>query len=286
MAAVSNNDLMEELKSISETFESRITKLQKYFIGRLVAFEKKNNENAAETEILKESLAEMKLKYKNLCEEIALKKHESNNLPNNHLNTPDKNNGDLIEVNATIPSDKTQTLCEDLVTVKKDINVLKQQNLSNDIIATGVPEVKNEILIETINNILTQHDISLQNTDIKRIYRLKNKKSSMIAPILIEFRNVFMKSKIIQSQKINGPVLLSSIDKNVPSDDIRRVYFKDRLTNQNLMLLRECRCFARQNGYQFVWTQDGKNILIKKDASCRPIEIRCVNDLEKLLINK
>lgn len=52
-------------------------------------------------------------------------------------------------MNARTCSDKTQTLCEDLLTVKKDINVLKQQNLSNDIIATGVPEVKNEILIES-----------------------------------------------------------------------------------------------------------------------------------------
>lgn len=91
----------------------------------------------------------------------------------------------------------------------------------------------------------------------------------MIAPILIEFRNVFMKSKIIQSQKIKGPVFLSSIDKKVPIDDIydiymRKVYFKDRLTNQNLILLRKCRCFARQNSYQFVWTQDGENIFLLK----------------------
>lgn len=95
MTAVNNNDLMKELKSISETFESRITKLHKYFIGRLFEFEKKNNENAAETEILKESLAEMKKKYKNLCEEIAINKHESYNLPYTHLKIPDKNNGDL-----------------------------------------------------------------------------------------------------------------------------------------------------------------------------------------------
>lgn len=93
-----------------------------------------------------------------------------------------------------------------------------------------------------------------------------------------------MKSKIIQSQKINGPVFLHSIDKNMPRDDLRKVYFKDRLTNENLSLLRECRSFARQNGYQFVWTQD-TTILLKKDAFCRPIEVGCVKELEKLKFN-
>lgn len=111
------------------------------------------------------------------------------------------NNGDLNESNekintnilTTLASDKNKhTHCDDLITVKKDLNVLKQYNMSNDIIATGVPEVKNEILIDTINKILINHEIILKNTDIKRIYRLKNKKSSMIAPIFLLNLEMFL----------------------------------------------------------------------------------------------
>lgn len=297
MGSVSNIDLLNKLKNIGdkfdtrlEVFESQIAKLNKYFIGRMVDAEVKSKQQISDIKMLRESLDKLTLKYDKL--EIALRNEiESNNKPNQiesnnmpmqiEINKTD----DFIEIKKQFCSEKEKVIevQADIKTVNKEINSLKQKNLSKDIIATGVPEIKNEILLESVNNILIKHDITLKESDIKKIYRLKNKNCVSISPILIEFKNDSFKSMILQKQRKNGPVLLNEVDSNILHTDLRKVYFKDRLTKENLILLRECRIFGRTNGFKYVWVQDSGTILIKQNDNTRPIEISSLQELDQLI---
>lgn len=290
MGSVSNSDLLNKLKSIGDKFETRlevfegqIAKLNKYFIGRMVEAEIKSKEQISDIKMLRESLDKLTLKYDKLCDEFVLRKEiESNNVPNQMeiIKTDD-----FIEIKKEICSEieKVIEVQADIKTVKKEINSLKQKNLSNDIIVTGIPEIKNEILLQSVNNILIKHDITLKESDVKKMYRLKNKNCVSISPILIEFTNDLFKTIILQKQRKNGPVLLNECDKKNLQTDLRKVYFKDRLTKENLILLRECRIFGRNNGFKYVWVQDSGAILIKQDENSRPIQISSLQELDKLI---
>lgn len=299
MGSVSNIDLLDKLKSIGdkfdtrlEVFEGQIAKLNKYFIGRMVESEIKSKQQINDIKMLRESLDKLTLKYDKLCDEIALRHEidtkkmpnpiESNNKPNQiEISKTD----DFIEIKKEFNSEKEKVIIvqANIKTVNKEINSLKQKNLSNDIIATGIPEVKNEILLQSVNNVLIQHDITLKESDVKKMYRLKTKNCVSISPILIEFKNDSFKSMILQKQRKNGPVLLNEVDKNILPTDLRKVYFKDRLTKENLILLRECRIFGRNHGFKYVWVQDSGTILIKQDDNSRPIEICSLQDLDQLI---
>lgn len=299
MGSVTNIDLLNELKNFHDKFDSRlegfegqITKLNKYFIGRMVDSEIKSKQQMDDIKMLRECLDKLTLKYDKLSEEIALRQEiESNNKPNliEYNNMPNQieinKTQEFIEIKKEMFSEK-EKVCEvqaDIKTVNKEINSLKQKNLSNDIIATGIPETKNENILQSVNNILIKHDVTLKESDVKKIYRLKNKNCISISPILIEFKNDSFKSMILQKQRKNGPVLLNEVDTNILHTDLRKVYFKDRLTKENLILLRDCRLFGRNNGFKYVWVQDSGTILIKQFDNSRPIEISCLQELDQLI---
>lgn len=291
MGSVGNIDVLNALKNVGEKFETRlevlegqISKLNKYFIGRMVEAEIKSKQQISDINMLRESLDILTLKYDKLCDEIVLRQEtESNNKPNQiEVNKT----VDFIEIKNEFYSEKEKVteVQAEIKIVNKEINSLKQKNLSNDIIATGIPENNDEFLLQSVNNILIKHDIILKESDVKKIYRLKNKNcvSPSISPILIEFRNDSCKSMILQKQRKNGPVLLNQVDTNILHTDLRKVYFKDRLTKENLILLRECRNFGRNNGYKYVWVQDSGTILIKQYENSRPIEISSLHQLNQM----
>lgn len=299
MGSVSNNDLMKGLKSMNEglesrlfSFDERLTKLNKYFIGKMVELELKCKESVRETKVLQDSLNKLTVKYDKLCEEVSLHNSEPENVPDTNKITLD----DFVEksektcyidkniIQSTVADVINQYgICSDITTVKQTINCLQQKTMTNDLIATGLPEIENEVLLQTVNNTLIKYDIVLQDTDVKSIYRLKNKNCNANSPILIELRNDVIKSRILSKQKTVGPVFLNQTYENISSSDLRKVYFKNRLTKENLNLLRECRNFARLNGFKYVWTQDSGGILIKRHDYSRPVEVSSLEQLGKLL---
>lgn len=136
-----------------------------------------------------------------------------------------------------------------------------------------------------MNEILSFYEIKIKTDDIKQIYRLKNKNCGTNIPILIKLKDEKLKVCILEKQKQVGPILLQSVFKNLSDTDFRKVFFKHRLTKENLLLLREARKFCRDYNYQFVWTQNESKILIKKTPESRTIQISTMKDLQCLKNN-
>lgn len=301
---MSLTDVLNRLKLMETNFEDRLTKLNKYYIGQLVKFEEVHNSIVAESKHLKNELENLNKKYGNVCDEINDAKMELNTLKDkiNKSNINLSTNENITEtLNQDADEIKTmfdkntikvtvtdilneQRVCDDIITVKKEINELKQNNICDDIVITGIPETKNENLLEAVNSLLMQYDIVVKSTDLKSIYRLKNMKCGVNSPILLILKNEYVKSLIMEKQKINGPILLPFIESACLMNPHQKVIFKHRLTIENLTLLRNVRRFCRENSYQFVWTTNDAKILIKKTSEDRPIKISSLKDLEILKI--
>lgn len=244
--------------------------------------------------MLKSQLEDINTKYNEICEAYAVSKTEIVQLKGeeslNELKTESTQQSNSINTNIVTNTKNMESaiteITDDVYTVKSELNNLKQHNMYSDIIITGIPETNNESLIEKVNLCLVSYDVQIQIDDFKQIYRLKNHNNcGANTPILIEFKSENVKYGILNKQKQMGPILLQSVDKNLPATDMRKVFFKHRLTKENLSLVRDARKFGRDYNYQFVWTQ-GSKILIKKTSNSRTFQILTVKDLENLKNNQ
>lgn len=295
MPTVSNNDLMVELKSIQETYEDKFLKLNKYLISRCLHFEEQTRILTAESQAMKNELDNMKSKYDSICEEVQSTKAEVNCLKYQILEknavieckteTEDSNliaSNNITVINSNSLESTITGIRDDVFSVKEEINTLKQNTMNNDIVITGIEEVFNENLFEKVNEVLVQYNATINKSDIKKLYRLKSKNSSKNTPILIVFKENLFKQLILEQQKKCGPILLQSVYKDLPKTDLTKVYFKHRLTKENLLLLKESRKFARENDFKFVWTNSAATILLKKNSESRTIQVTSLKFLQSL----
>lgn len=294
--SVTTCDIIKELKLMETNFTDKINKLNKYYITKLVDLEKEQKIIVAESKMLKNQFDHLNKKYDEVCEEVNGTKYELNILKDliNKSNSNFSSNEDTVEkIN---DEDETKTIlytntinkilnqhkvCDDVITVKKELNELKQHNICDDIVITGIPETKHENLLEIVNRVLVQYAIEIKSVDVKSIYRLKNMKCGLNSPILLVLKNENVKCLIMRKQKTNGPIILQSME-TTSLNDLQKVFFKHRLTTENLSLLRNVRKFCRENCYQFVWLTNDAKILVKKNSETRPIKISSLKDLELL----
>lgn len=288
MSGVTNNQLMQQLVIIKETYEDKFAKLNKFVIGRCVHLEQENKFIAAESSMLKKEFDELRMRCNKMSEELHHAKNEimklkekDDEIDNPSVNENHNTNTKIIPNSVNLQSSITN-INENLFAVKSDVNCLKQKNMFNDVIITGLPELENENLLEKVNEILDQYGTKIKDDEVKQIYRLKPNKTDLNTPVLIELKDENMKCFILEKQRKMGPVLLQSVYKNLPSTDFRKIFFKHRLTKENLILLREARRFGKEHNYQYVWTSNNLKVLMKKEATSQIIEITSLNDIQKL----
>lgn len=160
--------------------------------------------------------------------------------------------------------------------VKKEFNLFKQKSLESHVIVTGLPDKPNENLLDVINIVLNRLATKVESSEVKQIYRLKNKTG--FSPILVEFLSKTKKENIFNKQKAGGSVLLQMIDSTVPASDKKKIVFKHRLTVENLKLLKIAHEFKNTNNFKYAWF-NGDCVCLKKEDQGRPIKITCEADL-------
>lgn len=297
MANENYSELLNALHKMESNFGDRVTKLNKYYIGRLVHFEQQQNIILEESNNLKQELNILNTKFKNACDEIEELKGliTLKNTVGEVGVTPIETNADEFNtndnglvcdnnyINTTLNNIFNQHgVSKDLHSVKNELNIMKQNSILNDVVITGIPEDRGENLLTTVNNVLVDYNVEIKPADIKYIYRLKNSKTGINSPILMQLKNEEIKHSIMEKQKLNGPVVLHAKGNKNSLMDFQLVYFKHRLTPENLSLLRSVRSFGRKNHYEFIWTTNEGKILMRKSSDVRAVKISSLKDLENL----
>lgn len=145
------------------------------------------------------------------------------------------------------------------------------------------PETKEE-LCSIIRNLGETLDISIQNTDIKDIFRTGSKDS--IKPIITEFSSTILKEKILSAVKKfnqNKPPgeKLNTSHLNLSNCPIKPVYVSESLTQRNQKLFYMTRNLQKDLGYKFCWTSRGV-IYIRKSENLPQIRVSSEADLDSL----
>lgn len=170
---------------------------------------------------------------------------------------------------------------EGLTAMNIQVESVKQQCLSSEIVINGIPDklLKKEILIQTINKIFNIIDCKEVNYwDYRSIFLMKNKSnSSGFTPVCLQLCSAAHKNLLMKNQKLKGPVLLQQVDTALPSSDLKKIIIKDRLTPYYSNLMKEAFIFKAKYKYKYVWFKD--TVLIKKDDSSKIIRVFSKEDL-------
>lgn len=169
---------------------------------------------------------------------------------------------------------------EEVVYLKSELNILKQQKLAGDIIITGIPDFKDENLLQLLNKVLRVYGLAIKDTDIHSIYRYKNQTG--VSPIQVAFKDRAAKEAIFGKQKEKGPVFVHQINSSVPTTDKRRIIFKDKLTPENYNLLKEARKFKEEYNFKYIWVRNSEQIVLREAEKERAIVVNSIADIKKL----
>lgn len=163
--------------------------------------------------------------------------------------------------------------------MKSDIVDLKQYSRRLNIEVSNLPEIPNENMTTTVENILKELDVDLKDK-IVTAHRVPTVKKNKIKPIIIQFNSMEAKSNFMKKAKskhINANAVYSNLDSTVP------VYFNDHLCAELKQLLYQCKCFKRDNNFKFCWNRNGK-IFLRKDEGSRVFCVKSISDLTNVIV--
>ena len=138
----------------------------------------------------------------------------------------------------------------------------------------GIPERKDEDLVNVVLDLAERLDVDLLPEDIDITHRL-NKKKEKSRPIIIRFANYCSKDQMYRSR-------LKLRKLNVQSMGAEKIFINENLTARRAALFKRARDKSRSNKGWRVWTMDGKIFIKTSPDSNNAIRIKTIEDLEKL----
>ncbi|XP_053603830.1 uncharacterized protein LOC128677825 [Plodia interpunctella] len=125
-------------------------------------------------------------------------------------------------------------------------------------------------------------NVDITKSDIKDIYRIKNKTGSTI--VVTELTSVLSKNKILDGvkeyNKINPHSKLSTTSIGLPGPRVP-IYITESLTNKDRKLFGQARDTAKISGFKFCWTNRGRIYMRQSEGGPR-IEIKTEENLKAL----
>lgn len=173
---------------------------------------------------------------------------------------------------------------EDLTAVAVQVEKLKQQSLSAEIVINGIPDkfLRKEIFTQTINKIFDMIDCTQINYwDYRSIFLMRKKSNATgFTPVCVQLCSSAQKNLLMKNQKLKGPILLQQLDTTLPSSDLRRIIIKDKMTQYNSDLMKESYIFKDKYNYKYLWFKDC--VHIRKSDSSKITRIYASTDLNRL----
>ena len=124
----------------------------------------------------------------------------------------------------------------------------------------GIPYEKNETLNQIVSDLAEKIGVPIKDEDISIAHRLKasqNAKPEKPPNVIVRFTNQRIRNKIYQSRSAAKSI------NNFPVQQMTRFFINENLTNEKKELFWQTKQRARELGYHYIWTNNGK-IYIRK----------------------
>lgn len=181
--------------------------------------------------------------------------------------------------------EKIQELLEEKQILNKTINALsdrirtmEQYMRESNIEINGIPEHKNEILPNVIEQLAKVVENPLDEQDIifcKRVAKI-NRESKSPRAVVVKLRSSLRRDALLAAttrfNKKNPQDKLHSHHLGMGGDK-SPVFLNEHLSPESKSLHAETRKMAKLHGYKYTWVRNG-HIYIRKDETCTHVHIR------------
>lgn len=169
--------------------------------------------------------------------------------------------------------------------------IKEQQGRINNLEISGIPVLKGENLMNTLNTIAAKIGFSLLPYDVDYIHRVRrftpkknndigddSQTSPSIPNIIVRFTQRRRKNEMLAAVRARRGLTTADAGFNGPS---KPIFINDHLTPQNKLLYKQARLIAKEKNYKYVWLSECKILLRKNDAS-KVLLVSNENDLSKI----
>jgi hypothetical protein len=181
-------------------------------------------------------------------------------------------------------NDKLKTLVTDLMT---RLNAVELHMRSSNIEINGVPEHRNENLVETVLQLSKVIDSPLAADDIQQVTRVAKLQKDNTRPraVIVKLRSPRQRDIVLAAvskfNKKNSQDKLASGHLGIGGPKVS-VFVTEHLTPGYKSLHAATRKKARELSYKYVWIRNGR-IYVRKDESSQSVLIKSVDSL-KLIV--
>lgn len=149
------------------------------------------------------------------------------------------------------------------------------------------PDENKSDLLNIVQKLSKSVDCSIQLNEIKDIYRVRGKKDTKNAPIIVETSSTILRTNILKSTKtfnIKNKDKLRAKHLGFTTNEDTPVYVSERLTAKGSRLYFLARDLSRSKNYKYCWTSFGK-VYVRKDDNSPIIAMKSEDQVNQLLQN-
>lgn len=193
-----------------------------------------------------------------------------------------KKENDLLKKQLSAVNNKYLQVNEKLTVVLGQINNIRQEGLSRNLLMKGIPEIdKDNVELKImVGKILKKLRFELDMTYID-CFRIGKKTEDRSRPVVVCLSSTGLKNVVLRdkrSTKISCANFSSEGRPWGPTEDL--IYFDEHLTKENHTIYMAARKL-KKHGFKYVWTRNGR-IFVKYDEDSKVLWIDSPGTLNKL----
>lgn len=187
---------------------------------------------------------------------------------------------------------KVAELTSTIEELSEQLQTKEQHGRMNNLEISGIPVLKGENLMNTLNNITAKIGFSLLPHDIDYIHRVRRfapksnhngadsdlQSSTSIPNIIVRFTQRSRKNEMLAAVHARRGLTTADAGLNGPS---KPIFINDHLTPQNKLLYKQARLLAKEKSYKYIWLSECK-ILLRKNDTAKVILVSNESDLLKI----
>jgi prefoldin subunit 5 len=160
---------------------------------------------------------------------------------------------------------RIEALANENKLLQLELNSNNQRDRLLNLEIVGVPELKDENLCNIVLLIAKHANVSISPQDVTEVHRITPRIKQQGRPrnIIVKVTSRLLKDNILSGFRKNA---MNNQDLGFQGN-VGRVYVNEHLTQYNKFLLKQCRETAKNKGYQYTWTKNGRIFVRKNDLS-------------------
>lgn len=181
---------------------------------------------------------------------------------------------------------KYEAVCSKVVVLSKEVNRLRQDNISRNVLVKGVPELETDTthLKTMVRSIFAKLRYNL-DLSLMDCFRIGRKSDTTCRPIVVGLPSVGLKNEILRDKRIVKLTCANFMNDGTfwgSADQI--IYLDEHLTRENHLLYMATRKL-KHSGFKFVWTRNG-HIFVRFNENASIVKIESVHQIKELIARK